>query len=277
MENLSEEENDLWCFGDMDSGSEEEFTEYCVECDLYFKCFKKTYGETVAEWKRSERDEEENGEDLQSRRETVVNPQLENFLERLGDNTPSFLGESEVVLGERKLIKVGKFSVGLTIPSVLNVIYPLNSEVYVVWCKNDFTLLFFGEKSFVDTSFMESLRMLGSDVHVSTFRKVNQCGSLNVLIIPRQFTRFFNTERKVVPKFADSCCVLFVKSNLNEVELAVLEEEAVLKGFTVRSSVEKIVSPPKPEWVIEGECLCGKIGKLYKGKSGLVCSECLEN
>jgi len=123
---------------------------------------------------------------------------------------------------------------------------------------------------------MESLRMLGNDVHVATFRKVNQCGSLNVLIIPRQFTRFFNVERKVAPKFADSCCVLFVKSNLNEVELAVLEEEAVLKGFTVRSSVEKIVSPPRKEWVIEGECSCGKIGKLYNGKSGLVCLQCLE-
>ena len=270
MENLIEEETDVWCFGKMDNGSDEEFKESCVECGDYYRCFKKTYGETVAEWKRSERDEEENDE------ETVFNPQLENFLERLADNTPSFLGETEVVLGERKLIKVGKFSVGLTIPSALNVIYPLNSEVYVVWCKNDFTLLFFGEKSFVDTSFMEKLRMLGSDVHVSTFRRVNQCGSLNVLIIPRQFTRFFNSERKVVPKFADSYSVLFVKSNLNDNELAVLEQETVLKRFTVRSSVEKIVSPPRKEWVIEGECLCGKIGKLYNGKSGLVCLQCLE-
>lgn len=270
MENLSEEETDVWCFGKMDQGSDDEFKEFCVECDLYYKCFKKTYGETVAEWKRSKGDEEENDE------ETVVNSQVENFLECLADNTPSILGETEVLLGERKLIKVGKFSVGLTIPSVLNVIYPLGSEVYVVWCKNDFTLLFFGEKSSADESFIEKLRILGSDVHVATFRNVNQCGSLNVLIIPRQFTRFFNTERKISPKFADSCSVLFVKSNLNDDELAVLEQETVLKRFTVRSSVEKIVSPPKKEWVIEGECLCGKIGKLYNGKSGVVCSECLE-
>lgn len=28
--------------------------------------------------------------------------------------------------------------------------------------------------------------------------------------------------------------------------------------------------------VVEGSCGCGRIGKLYNGKFGLVCSECLK-
>jgi len=260
---MTEEETDVWCFGLMNEGSDEEFTESCVPCDLYHKCFLKTYGETVAEWKRSEEYEEE----------IVVNEKLESFLKQLANNKPSLLRETNLDLKERKLVKIGELSVGVTIPAILNTVYPLGSLVYVVWSKQAFSLLFFGEKSFADKHFIEKLRQLGNN---ATFRKVNCCGKLNVLIIPRQFMQFFNSKRKVIPKFSNDYSVLFFKSNLTEHELSLIEEKEHSESFNVRSSVEKAVSK-KLDWVVEGECSrCEKIAQLYKGKSGLVCLECLE-
>lgn len=256
------EEKSVWCFGQMDDGSDEEFRESCVLCDLYSQCFKETYGMTFKEWRGSEEYEEE----------IIVDEKLESFLKRLAGNKSNLLAESNIDLRKRKLIKVGKLSVGVTIPSVLNRVYPLGSEVYVVWAEKDVTILFFGEKSFADQRFIQFLKQLESN---ATFRTVNLCGKMNVLIIPRQFLKWFNSERKVFPKFSKDYSVLFFKSNLTDNELSLIEEKKRSESFRVRSNVEKAVSK-KDEWVVEGSCpQCGKIGKLYNGKSGLVCSGCL--
>lgn len=259
----SGEEKPVWCYGEMDEAEDEEFMKYCVSCDLYYGCFKKTYDETVFTWKTRENIEF-------SERDI-----LEIFLKKLSENKPSFLKKSNIMLKPHKLIKIGKLSVGVSIPASLNMIFPLGSDVLTVWIKKAYSILFFGVKSYCDREFIEKLRILGKS-ESTTFRRVNQCGKLNVLLIPRQYMCWFNTTRKVVPKFSNDYSVLFFRSNLTDNELNLLEEKMRSESFHVRHNVVKAVSP-RLEWVVEGSCSqCGRIGKLYNGKSGLICSQCLK-
>lgn len=255
------------CFGRMDSLSEEIFEEDCVDgkCQFYNECFEKTYDLTVEEYEREERMKED--------------PKLETFIERLESNKSHFLENEVAVLKDRKLIKLGTSSIGLTIPSVLNILYPLGSDVFSVWSNENQILLFFSQNSNADPDCAEILRELGKEKDKATFRSVCQSGKHHVLLLPQQFYKWFSTEKKVTPLYDEASSVLFIKSNLSAKELGDLKREKVLKSFEVRDSVEQIVSPKTREFEVQGMCSgCGSSGDLFISGSGkLLCCKCSES
>ncbi|MBZ9572381.1 hypothetical protein KJA15_03560 [Patescibacteria group bacterium] len=233
----SNEETDLWCYGEMVSVEDEEFI-ICEKCDLYYQCFSKTYGEEVWEWKKAE--------NIELSEEDI----LEIFLSDLLENPSSLLENVNVQLEKpRKIIKKGD-SYGVTIPAILNQIYPKNSPCLTLWSKTQHLLFFFGKGSFIPENTQETLRAYYKN-KTATFRTVNYV-KLNVLIIPRQFMQFFNATRKIRLEFSKSSNVVYVKSNLNDLEVNALfqkqREKEQHKTHTVYSHIKPQDQTEKPEW-----------------------------
>ena len=222
LEETEKDDKPCWCFGDMDLASDKDYEEYCKNCDLFNECFFETYGETYTHYKVSEKREESK-------------EHIETFLEGLSKNK---LHVTFDFSKSRKLIKIGQLSFGITIPKILNEVYPRGSEILVYYCVDSKVLLFFGEGSFVSEGNREILVNLYLKGY-ATFRSVVFSGNLNVLIIPRQWTQYFNTNIKVNPQFDSSCCTLFLKSNLTDIELEKLEREKQAKSYLTHSSVAK--------------------------------------
>lgn len=216
-----------WCFGDMDSAGDEDFEEYCENCGLFDECFFKTYGMLYSEWLRTEKKAEE---------KALKEEKIEGFLEGLCEVKPHVPFNFSK---PRKIVKIGKLSFGVTIPKILNEVYPRGSEVLVFWSEDSKLLLFFGENSFVAEDNKERLKILFNKGY-ATFRNVGFIGKLNVLVIPRQWTQYFNTNLKVNPRFDSSCCTLFLKSNLTNIELEKLEKEKQAKSYVIYSTVSKV-------------------------------------
>lgn len=284
-EELEETEKDkpCWCFGDMDSSNEEDFSEYCEKCDLFESCFLETYGVTYSEWKNSESSSSSKQVEIHEDNKCESFGSMDKM--RLLDKSMGFnhcencscynecfnatYGDSEVtkvslkkeddkqhilrflnklpkekVLVDfafsksRKIVKVGQLTHGVTIPKILNQIYPRGSEVLIFWNSESKALFFFGERGFVS----EQNRELLVNLYVkgfSTFRNMVFVGKLNVVVIPRQFMQYFNADRKVNPQFDSSANMLFFHSNLSDIELDKIEREKQAKSYITHVVISK--------------------------------------
>lgn len=196
------------------------FPNRCVECDCYNECFNLTYGES-----------EESKASLKREDDML---QVQTFLNNLPVKR---LNVDFTFSKARKLVKTGQLSCGITIPKILNQIYPRSSEVLTFWSGEGKTLLFFGSGSFVSEQNRELLKNLFVR-GCATFRNV-AFTKLNILLIPTQFLQYFNVDRKVIPQFDSSTNVVFFESNLSDIELENLEREKQEKGYLVHSTVSK--------------------------------------
>lgn len=196
------------------------FTNECDSCECYDSCFEETYGET-----------EETQASIK-RNEDLLH--IETFLNGL----PKERFNVDFAFSKmRKIIKIGELSHGVTIPKILNQVYPRGSEVLTFWSGESKTLLFFGI-SFIAEQNRETLKTLFLN-GFATFRNVVFVGKLNVVVIPRQFMQYFNAEGKVNPQFDSSANVLFFKTNLSEQELFEVDREKQARSYLTHSSISK--------------------------------------
>ena len=192
----------------------------CVECDCYNECFNLTYGESEESKASLKREDEE--------------IHIQKFL----NNLPAKKLSVDFTFSKaRKLVKTGQLSCGITIPKILNQVYPRSSEVLTFWSGERKTLFFFGIGSFVSEQNRELLKNLFVR-GCATFRNV-AFTKLNILLIPVQFLGYFNVDLKVIPRFDSSTNVVFFESNLSDIELENLEREKQEKGYLVHSTVSK--------------------------------------
>lgn len=197
-----------------------DLSDRCDDCDCYEECFELTYRETEESKASLKREDEE--------------LHIQTFLNNLPDKK---LNVDFTFSKTRKLVKTGQLSYGITIPKILNQIFPKRSEVLTFYSVEGKTLLFFGVDSFVSQQNKERLKNLFLKGY-ATFRNV-AFTKLNILLIPTQFLQYFNVNTKVIPQFDSSANVLFLRSNLTDIELEKLERIKQEKGYMVHSSVVK--------------------------------------
>lgn len=212
---------DFWCMGKIDSSTDEEYKEYCSECERFHECFQISYGESYTSHINTEKKEES--------REYI-----EAFVEGLSERLNVDFQFSK----PRKIVRIGKLSFGMTIPQILGQIYKRSSKVLTYWNNESKMLLFFGENSFTSESNRETLKTLFLKGY-AIFRSVVFVGKLNVIIIPQQFKQYFSVDRVVNPEFDCDSNVVFINSNLTESESLKVETEKQQKSYFIHSSISK--------------------------------------